>query len=79
MSCGSFAGPDSPNQVAATRSSPNSLNVGMSGKFGIRFSVVTASASTLPERICSAADENVIVPNLTWPAMRSAIAGPAPL
>ena len=50
MSFGSLAGPDSPNQVAATRSCPLSFRVGMSGKFGIRFSVVTASGSTFPAR-----------------------------
>ena len=62
-----------PVPTARTRSpppgpGPTSRKVGMSGKFGMRFSVETASASTLPARICSAADENVIVPSLTCPA-----------
>ena len=45
----------------------------------MRFSVVTASARSLPDRACESAADAVTMRNGTWPAMVSVTAGPPPL
>ncbi len=53
--------------------------VGNSGTIGERFAPVTASARTLPARICGSDDGRLPKYIDTWPAIKSIKAGPAPL
>ena len=58
---------------------PASAIVGTSGSEGERFAVVTASARTLPLRICGIAGGIDTQPSVTSFAMTAANAGPPPL
>ena len=72
------AGQAEPGIGDERRDSPDSFIVGTSGKLGLRFSPLTASARTLPALMCGAADGSESNIDGTLPAIVSCIAGPAP-
>ena len=56
-----------------------SATVGISGAPGLRLTVVTASARSLPARTCDIAAGMLTMRSGTWPPSVSARAGPPPL
>ena len=80
IGCGVPAGTNSANQPSSMKPGrPASAVVGMSGNAGCRCSLASASAFTAPLRMCAETEGGVTISSSTWPATRSAVAGPAPL
>ena len=80
MSRGVAAGANMPNQIGITKlSTPASFAVGTSGSVGARRSESTASARTLPARICVSADATATTTSSTSPPISENTATDAPL
>jgi hypothetical protein len=79
MSSGVPAGANRPNQASAWKPFATvSSTVGTSGRLALRFSELTASARSLPLRICASTDGKVWNEHFTWPPSRSCTAGAEP-
>ena len=61
------------NGAASTAGSPTSRIVGTCGSWADRAALVTASARTVPARMCASMVGTVVKPNWMWPASRSLI------
>jgi TctA family transporter len=72
-----FAG-DIPAAMLRMPGTPASATVGNSGAAGERVPLPTASARSLPARACAIIAGMLENMSCTWPAMRSAEAGPPP-
>ena len=80
MSRGVAAGANMPNHIGITKlSMPASFEVGTSGSVGARCSDSTASARTLPARICGNADATATTTSSTSPPIKENTATEAPL
>src|SRR5262245_15393234 len=75
---GVFLGAMMPKNALASYPGTNWSTVGMSGSASERAVVVTASARSLPARMCSTDDGRLSNIRCTCPARRSVSAGPAP-
>ena len=80
ISAGTFAGATNPYQLLTSKPGmPASIMVGNSGTSAERFAVVTASARSLPLRMCCSDVLVVANMNCNWPDNKSMVAGAPPL
>src|SRR3990172_12554499 len=79
MAGGVPGGANMPNQFVETKPGKVSETVGRSGSKGLRFSLLMASARSLPERMYGRAEPKLMNIISTWPLTRSVRAGALPL
>ena len=80
IAAGVAAGMMSPYQLSEfTFGYLSSTVLGTSGSVSARFALVTASARSLPLRMCGSSTGTSKIPICTWPPTRSVTAGAAPL